>query len=335
MPVVRPGDRQSPLSRFVRRVAIAASLSAAFSVLTLALTGCSERSVEVRIIGGFDPESARDIHGAPVTLPNGEPGELKVYGFDGAFEMAQAEGWNGRLTVFVLNPPAYSQYFRFSNTTRVTIDHQRFRSSVIDPAGMDAIDNRIARARGQAIISLAQPAIFGSDGTPDLLHSQDGVTMMNEALDALMAQFGALELVLTGQSGSGIMVANLLAMRDDIACAVITSAPFDLQAQEVFNPAHHHYMGAQNPVSPVDSIEDIPHNPRRWIMIGYSETDQIVSPVYQIEYGERLIQLGHNVILEAAEPADNSGHDPVVWGDTQAHACAASAENLQSNANTP
>jgi dienelactone hydrolase len=48
---------------------------------------------------------------------------------------------------------------------------------------------------------------------------------INAALDVLKQQWSIKEFVIAGQSGGGHVTASLLTMRNDIVCAVPTSAP--------------------------------------------------------------------------------------------------------------
>jgi len=59
-------------------------------------------------------------------------------------------------------------------------------------------------------------------------HSREAVALIDGALTELRRRHGIRDFVLSGFSSGGLVVANLLALRTDIRCAVIASAPLDL-----------------------------------------------------------------------------------------------------------
>jgi len=82
---------------------------------------------------------------------------------------------------------------------------------------------------GMPVILMARPGMHGSSGN----HARDRhtvaeVELMDSALTALRERYGFGDFALFGFSSGGPVVANLLARRSDIRCAVIGSAPLDL-----------------------------------------------------------------------------------------------------------
>lgn len=82
---------------------------------------------------------------------------------------------------------------------------------------------------GAPVFLMARPGMHGASGN----HAQDRhtkaeVLLVDAALGALKRRYGLSDFVLSGFSSGGLLVANLLARRDDIRCAVIASAPLDL-----------------------------------------------------------------------------------------------------------
>ena len=100
----------------------------------------------------------------------------------------------------------------------------------------DAARHASARARsaalgGTPVLVLGRPGLRGSSGDHARdRHTAAEVGLVDAGLTALRRRFGIEELVLLGFSSGGAVVANLLARRNDIACAVIGSAPLDLEA---------------------------------------------------------------------------------------------------------
>ena len=94
-------------------------------------------------------------------------------------------------------------------------------------AGAEALS---AAMGGFPVVMMARPGMHGSTGNHARdRHSLAEVALLNDALSQLRRRLDFEEgLVLVGFSSGGTIVANLLALRDDIRCAVIASAPLDL-----------------------------------------------------------------------------------------------------------
>lgn len=246
---------------------------------------------------------------------------LKVFGLEGARAVTSADSWNGRLAVVILSPPALSRRGRFFRRghTEIQLRYDLFYETALQ---LNQQVDQISSVRGVAVVYLAPPATFGSGGRYSDIYSSSGIEFLNSAIDALSEDLGATDVVLAGQSAAGMMVANLMAHRGDIACAIISSAPLDLEAHAEFNPAHTHYFGATEPANPVEVVDEIAIDPDRKIFIGYSSSDRIVGSAYQIEYASSLERIGHDVVLEEALAADSFGHDLVVWKLNKMFDCA-------------
>lgn len=88
-----------------------------------------------------------------------------------------------------------------------------------------------AAAGDRPVILLARPGMQGSSGHhASDRHSREEVALIDAALTALRQRHGFHAFALHGFSSGGTLVANLLARRGDIRCAVIASAPLDLAA---------------------------------------------------------------------------------------------------------
>jgi dienelactone hydrolase len=76
---------------------------------------------------------------------------------------------------------------------------------------------------------MARPGMHGASGDHARdRHTEAEVALIDAALTQLRQRHGLGELTIHGFSSGGAILANLLARRDDISCAVITSAPLDL-----------------------------------------------------------------------------------------------------------
>lgn len=82
---------------------------------------------------------------------------------------------------------------------------------------------------GVPVFLMARPGMYGSSGNHgEDRHTLAEVDLLDAALTALKQRHGLRDFVLSGFSSGGLIVANLLARRHDIRCAVIASAPLDL-----------------------------------------------------------------------------------------------------------
>lgn len=82
---------------------------------------------------------------------------------------------------------------------------------------------------GMPVFLIGRPGMHGSSGNhAQDRHTQDEVLLLDGALTELRRRHGFQDFTLSGFSSGGAIVANLLARRDDIRCAVIASAPLNL-----------------------------------------------------------------------------------------------------------
>jgi predicted esterase len=82
---------------------------------------------------------------------------------------------------------------------------------------------------GVPVFLIGRPGMHGSSGDHAKdRHTRDEVLLLDAALTELRRRHGFGDFALSGFSSGGAIVANLLARRQDIRCAVIASAPLDL-----------------------------------------------------------------------------------------------------------
>ncbi len=89
----------------------------------------------------------------------------------------------------------------------------------------------LAGAAGGAapVFLMARPGMHGASGDHARdRHTHDEVALLDAALDEIKRRHGVQDFALAGFSSGGAIVANLLARRSDVRCAVIASAPLDL-----------------------------------------------------------------------------------------------------------
>ncbi len=113
---------------------------------------------------------------------------------------------------------------------------------------------------GAPAILLSRPGMHGASGDHARdRHTPDEVELMDEALTQLRRRYRLRDLALVGFSSGGAIVANLLARRADIRCAVIASAPLDLagfyRQQDGLVPDHYAMRGdLADPMHTVSAI---------------------------------------------------------------------------------
>lgn len=74
-------------------------------------------------------------------------------------------------------------------------------------------------------IYIARPGVYGSSGDHSRRRLLEESQVISSTLDGLKKKYGIEEFVIAGQSGGGHMTTSLLTLRDDIVCAIPTSAP--------------------------------------------------------------------------------------------------------------
>ena len=228
----------------------------------------------------------------------------RVYGYRGAMTESEEPDWGGTIIIRILTPQSYSRARWFSNNRNVEIRYDRFAASA---AELDRNYDRLSLGQSIPIIHLPGPGVFGAGGRYDEFYSNRAAEVLDGAISLIVSEFEGDHIIVSGASSAGLIVAGLLSMRDDIRCAVIASAPLDLTAHAQFNPAHTHYYGSTEPFDPIRHVHSVLEDRDRTIFIGYSETDQVVSSRYQIDYAEALLELGHSVVLESAPVLTNTG----------------------------
>jgi dienelactone hydrolase len=115
---------------------------------------------------------------------------------------------------------------------------------------------------GMPVVLIGRPGMHGSSGDHARdRHSMAEVELVDAALTELRRRHGFRDLVLSGFSSGGAVVANLLARRTDIRCAVIASAPLDLDAfyrSRDGRVPDHYAMRGETLADPMRSVRAIP-----------------------------------------------------------------------------
>jgi pimeloyl-ACP methyl ester carboxylesterase len=157
-------------------------------------------------------------------------------------------------------------------------------------------ERRLSNLYHVPFVFLARPGAYGSAGYhPTTTSTKEEAELVTAQVAAITARYGIKAWVLGGHSGGGTMVGELIARRDDIRCAVISSGA----------PAHNAYLEAHDDasgISPSDlnAIADVAKIPRtgalRVIVMGDPRDENVFFPVQALYY-EALKSHGVNAAL--------------------------------------
>jgi dienelactone hydrolase len=228
----------------VRRPKPPALVAAAALSLSLAAAGCAggdadrggARPTTARPPPGFSADTATRaglVSGATATeagcraLPDGlwvragGRSECLRYGAGGTARPARTA------LVYIPGDPVGAGY-RFA-AGRPQLEGVSEHYELTDESQRASAETRSGALGGMPVVVLGRPGMHGSSGD----HARDRHTaaeigLVDAALTELRRRHGFQDLVLLGFSSGGVIVADLLARRSDVRCAVIGSAPLDL-----------------------------------------------------------------------------------------------------------
>jgi pimeloyl-ACP methyl ester carboxylesterase len=126
------------------------------------------------------------------------------------------------------------------------------------------------------MIYLARPGVDGSSGSEIIRHTQLELHVVNAALDAIKRRHGFDGFHIYGHSGGALLAGGLLALRNDIGCAVPADGPIagGTGKWKTSDPAGM-------PVDPAESIAAIARNALARIMVLTDPQDRIV-PIHSV-----------------------------------------------------
>src|ERR1700682_306241 len=121
---------------------------------------------------------------------------------------------------------------------------------------------------------------------------------VNAALDAIKQRHGFEGFHLAGQSGGSQLVAGLIGVRKDIACAVAGSGQF-LESNMRGDPARTYFNAAKR-------IPDVPQSLR--LLVITDPADRQVPAKTQTAYVQKLRNAGHPIPQFMVEGTDDKHH---------------------------
>jgi hypothetical protein len=248
----------------------------------------------------------------------GEEFRIKAFGYRSALAQAQGQEWTGSLAVKFLTPTgAYHRSLLPWVPVRIEYDYTEYTS----PEHFDGVIDALSPAQNAAIVFLAPPGTFGSSGSADRIYHEDAAAILSAAIDELIQQTNSSRLTVAGASVSGNLIAHLLTHRRDIDCAIISSAPLDLDAFRAFNRNHRDYYPNAAVSSPMSVIDQIQTDDNQEIRVGFSATDEIVPERFQRPFYDALQARGVSVTMTEGEPIGSSGHTILAWESRQFTDC--------------
>lgn len=178
----------------------------------------------------------------------------------------------------------------------------------LGPAIMQSEAEQYAAATQRPFFNLARPGIYGSSGNHLERRRKREVNLVNAALGKLKEQFGWARLTLAGLSGGGHLVAAMLALRDDIDCAVIASGNVAVRQRLREWGLTADVTGFTDFIDPIDSVQDVARHPPKSIIVLTDPLDTVVSASSQGAYVAALRDAGASVEQRFVTARDAAHH---------------------------
>lgn len=205
-------------------------------------------------------------------------------------------------------------------------DNADKRQKGIAPATMTAQMEALSQRFRAPAIFLARPGTYGSAGKHHAMRGRKiEADLVAAAFDALKSRYGIRAWALGGHSGGGTLAGEMLARRDDLACAVISSGAVAyrayLEARGLIKPG-----AALTRFDPYASLDRVPKNPARRVFVIGDPRETNVPFATQKLYCDGLVARGHAAtLIPLARATDARHHDLVDFAETALGLCAGGA----------
>ncbi|XKH35822.1 alpha/beta hydrolase family protein [Azospirillum doebereinerae] len=164
--------------------------------------------------------------------------------------------------------------------------------------------NRLAERHAVPFVFFGRPGSYGSAGLAwTTRHRPIEAALMNAALDAVKARYRIAHWALGGHSAGGQLVAEFLARRDDVRCAVLSSGPVAYRAYLQARRLTHLLASPERWYDPYDSVGKIPADPERRVFVIGDPRETNVPFETQALYAKALKAHGHAAWLVPLERA--------------------------------
>jgi pimeloyl-ACP methyl ester carboxylesterase len=148
------------------------------------------------------------------------------------------------------------------------------------------------RSTTNSLIFVSRLGTLGSSGDHKQKFKPVESRVINSALDQIKQRHGLSGFVLVGHSGGALLVANLLAKRSDIKCAVMNSGAHDAHKYAEDSGFDSRVWAVwENPVDSIASLK--PSATQYYVMAGLG--DQVRPPAYQEMFADALSMKSANV----------------------------------------
>jgi pimeloyl-ACP methyl ester carboxylesterase len=207
-------------------------------------------------------------------------------------------------------------------------DNADKRQKGIGPATMAAQMDALSQRFGVPAIFLGRPGTYGSAGKHHTMRGRKiEADLIAAAIDALKSRYGIREWALGGHSGGGTLVGEMLARRDDLSCAVISSGAVAyrayLEARGLIKPG-----AALTRFDPYVSLDRIPKNAARRVFVIGDPRETNVPFATQKLYYDGLVARGHAAtLIPLSRATDARHHDLVDFAETALGLCAKNASD--------
>jgi hypothetical protein len=297
MPVLKEIRRPKPRCRIWSAMALAGALTAA-------------TAVQADIIKKDDM-----LRGVTITRPQCDAIAQAVWvnasghDFCVRYYLSTAGGEGPRPVVFI-----QGDYFgKLDPKTWTWVDPSDAKDINTDDL-MRMADGFSKMARTTAIY-LARIGVEGTSGNHTARKTLLELQMMNAALDAIKQRYGYEGFHLVGQSGGSKLVAGLIEMRHDIACAVSGSGPLATPGSpRTTDPGRTFFDVTRN-------IPLLAQNRSLRLLLVTDPADKRVPIALQSGFVDKMRQAGRQVPQFLVEATDEDHHGVVIYSELVVAGC--------------
>ncbi|OBZ93294.1 hypothetical protein ADU59_22880 [Pararhizobium polonicum] len=194
-------------------------------------------------------------------------------------------------------------------------------------ASMIAQSKSLSDRYGVPWIFIARPGSYGSAGKHyDIRHTPLEAKLMAAQIDALKARYHIGRWALGGHSGGGTLAAEFLARRDDLQCAVLSSAAAAYR-ERLKRRGFSKRLKTEVFFDPYDALDKIPEQPDRRIFVLADPRETNIPFSTQKLYFDGLKSRGHAAWMLALKKAlAPKYHSLVDFGEAATGLCANGTE---------